>query len=376
MAQALMAKQFQDKLQRAMERVRVVLNQTKTPQLAADVHHFYDDKYLLVEQMTCAAAASQLNCLVALGLTAEHLATLRQWASHNSVSLQFRAEERCTFLRETTRKEDSPTHHEVEFSMPRVIRAAVSSKIVTKITEYCWKLEVQYELVAVRGVGAESADRIPILSRTGHHELKTTCKLPPPSPEAKVPAVAFEVNITWLLHMLQKEVASPAFKIDRVSAECRTPRRNPDVDAAFRHFRSLTLWTAQVAGYLSSILDFVPALDRKLDLGALSAEAVFVPVLPLMMTNRTADGAQQEVEVGGLGPPSCRFAGQQPDGSLLLNASDANRLLEEELRMLTAKRKELSEAYPGADELVTFHEGFAIVTCSTVLMFVSAGQRR
>ncbi|CAE8626603.1 unnamed protein product [Polarella glacialis] len=81
MAQNWAAREFESKLQEALQRVRLVLDETKQPQPAAEVHHTYQDKYLLVEYLTNSAAASQLNCLAALGLSPEQLSTLRQWST-------------------------------------------------------------------------------------------------------------------------------------------------------------------------------------------------------------------------------------------------------------------------------------------------------
>jgi len=52
--------QFEHKLSQAIEQVKVVLSRNKVPCMAADVHHGYEDKYLLAERVTNVAASSQL----------------------------------------------------------------------------------------------------------------------------------------------------------------------------------------------------------------------------------------------------------------------------------------------------------------------------
>ena len=74
-----------------MRRIRTVLDDTRNPQQAADVPHRYDDKYLLAEVLTRVAAASLLQCLEAVGMSAEHLAKMQPWARTRSVTIRLRA---------------------------------------------------------------------------------------------------------------------------------------------------------------------------------------------------------------------------------------------------------------------------------------------
>lgn len=328
MSQNLAIQRFEAKLQRALEQVRLVLDHNKVPRLAADVHHRYEDKYLLVEGATNAAAASQLNCLAALGLSSDQVQQLREWAKTSAVSLRFYSDERCTFLREAIRKEEDPTSHVTELSIGGMVRAALTSKVVTKIKEYFWKFEWSYELSIVRGVGAQDSDCINISRRSSSIELKTTAKAPQPRPEVRIPAVSQDVNVTWLFRVVQ-EGASPGFRIDRDSQDCRTPRRNPEVDSAFSHFTTFTHWLNQVVQYVVGIMQIEPSLISNIDFTALSPDPVFVPVVPLLLEN---------------GPDS------DEDGLMLvgsshaheLSLSDSNRLLAEEIRSLTSKQSQLA----------------------------------
>ena len=134
----------EQRLQAALERVRVILDATKDPQAAGDVHHQYEDKYLLVEGVTNAAVASQLNSFSALGLTMQHVQKLQEWSKDKVVSFQFNAEEACSYLREETREEEDPTRHVEEVSVRGALQAAFTTKVVTKITQYFWKFEAKY----------------------------------------------------------------------------------------------------------------------------------------------------------------------------------------------------------------------------------------
>lgn len=87
------------------------------------MHHEYEDKYLLAEYLVRikwipsylllltypqvnTAAAAQLNALEAIGVTEKHLAQLREWSKHRSISLRLRAEEKTTFLRKVSAIEE------------------------------------------------------------------------------------------------------------------------------------------------------------------------------------------------------------------------------------------------------------------------------
>ncbi|CAJ1338042.1 unnamed protein product [Effrenium voratum] len=348
------------KLQNAMERVRLLLKAEKTPQLAADVHHQYEDKYFLVERGTCLAAASQLNCLASLGLQHLQLQTLQQWAQTHSVSLRLRSKETCTFLREEKREEENPRKHVEEVSRGGVLSASWTSKVVTTITEYFWNFQVTYTLEAFRGVGADDADRISLCTRSGQAELKTSSKTPPPHPEVRSPAINEEVNITWLLQSLTAN-AAPSFKIDRAASNCSTPRRNTDVDKAFAHFTMFARWAQSVSSYLGKLRNVKP---RTGDDSAVSAEKIFVPTLPIMVSGNTTD----EPAGDHAGTLALLSASSEMQGSLVLCVSDGNRLLGEELRSLEEQKANLAEVFP-LEGLYTRAEAAMHVTlmhCSAV----------
>jgi len=298
------------------------------------------------------------------------LVRLQAWAKESAVSLQFKAEERCSFIDKITREEEAPTKHVAEVSIGSHTAAAITSKVVTTITDYLWKFEVTYELTAIRGVGAEPSDRLQLLRRCGEVRLKTASEVPP-RPEVKAPAISQEVNISWLLQMLQEDSTAPSFKVDRVSNGCKTPRRNLEVDAAFKHFASLTAWARGVVSYIEQLFLVEPAEGRQLDMSVLRPDSVFAPVLPLL----TEDRAQSETESEGRGwsTLACIASGdQKPDSAencLQISASDSNRLLAEETRTLEEQRRCISEAITGERGVATSNEAFLAMTlkhCSEV----------
>ena len=95
--------------------------------------------------------------------------------------------------------------------------------------------------------------------------------------------------------------------------------------------------------------------DHGLDLGAITAESIFVPVLPLL-EDREADGAAATGGGGG-GAPAVAGAGAgvvaclQPlpgqVGSALLASTDTNSFLAEEVRGLLSKHDTLAKVRGG-----------------------------
>eukprot|EP00435_Cladocopium_sp_Y103_P058127 s152_g20.t1 len=159
MAVTLQTHQFEAKLKKAIQEVKLLLEAQrlsrkccwngdsfpmawmKTARLPSAHHHCYEDKYHLVERVTLVTLASQLNCLSTLGLGRDVLAQARQWAQSSQVSLRFRSQEKCTFLREETRRVEDPTKVVSEVSVGG-LSMGVTSKTVTKVTEFFWKFEV------------------------------------------------------------------------------------------------------------------------------------------------------------------------------------------------------------------------------------------
>ena len=71
---------FKKKLDVALAEVKKILDTSRSPQHADEVHHGYEDKYSLSEFLTNSTLASVLNVLNSLGLDDEKLSVLVHWA--------------------------------------------------------------------------------------------------------------------------------------------------------------------------------------------------------------------------------------------------------------------------------------------------------
>eukprot|EP00961_Rhodomonas_salina_P282119 3812222-Rhodomonas_salina.1 len=149
---------FRGRVNKALETVQQILQRARHPIYAADASHTYTDKYVLGNLLVRLALSSTIQALCVLGLTEKDLGTLVEWNKSTTVSLRFAAEEKCTFVKETKREQESATRTETTGHVGSISFGS-SSKTVTTITEYEWKYEGNYKIIAFRGVGADAADQ-------------------------------------------------------------------------------------------------------------------------------------------------------------------------------------------------------------------------
>eukprot|EP00437_Effrenium_voratum_P016221 CAMPEP_0181445170 /NCGR_PEP_ID=MMETSP1110-20121109/25449_1 /TAXON_ID=174948 /ORGANISM="Symbiodinium sp., Strain CCMP421" /LENGTH=931 /DNA_ID=CAMNT_0023569205 /DNA_START=73 /DNA_END=2868 /DNA_ORIENTATION=+ len=303
--------QFEGKLQKALERVKLLLEAEKRPQLATEVQHSYEDKFQLVAVASNLALSSQLNCLGSLGLDTAKLRQLRAWAEGNAVSLRFRSRESCSFVREETREVEDPTRRVNEISFAGM-SMGLSSRTVTKVTEFFWRFDFAWELEALRGVGADDSERLPLLARRDGCELRTGSKTPP---QREKSSAQLEVEVSFLLrHITSDEVPAPQFSVDRAAKACRTPRRNAEVEEMEKYMKKLSSWSAQVSAYMTGLFQKCRPTEQPLQMSC----EVFVAVLPLFVQS---SGTEE----------------------LVVSKVDSNRLLLEESRLLAERRQSLQE---------------------------------
>jgi hypothetical protein len=233
-------------------------------------------------------------------------------------------------VKKVVREEESKTKHVTEWSDGD----KRTYKTVTTIEEWIWTFTVEYKLVGF--CGADPDKRVVLQGRTGAVEIVTTSDKSP-RPETRV-VDPIEVNVTWLLR------DAAAFKIDRSAKSCRTPRRNADVEAALRAFEALHAWCARVAAYFQSSVFSAQALD-KLDMGAINAGGVFVPLVPLLL------------------PPT---GGAEQKTGALLPAADQQAFIDEQKRSLEAKLTALGKAFADEKKLVTGAEAMLLSAAAHV----------
>jgi len=349
-----------------MKKVRTVLDLNKNPKYPEDVQHEYMDKYYLAEFLTNGSIASHLNVLECLGLKAEDIPTIVGWSAKRSVSLRFASTERCEFLREVIREESGPT---VETSF---IFGSKKEKVITKIPEYFWKFDVEYEVVAF--CGSDPKDRVVLQKNTGSTEIKTLSKDPAPHPKVRV-RDPIDINISWLFNQVSLE-RKMQFIINKDDPKCHTPRRNPDTDKAVAHFSALYRWGRNITSYLLSTLFPVQHNNNEIDMTVLNAESVFVPVLPLFEGSpskaqqkaeeeKKEEKGEKEKEKEKEGSGSMESFAQgvaMKEGSKVLPFSYMAPFLAEELRSINEKFDQVKAVLPSDGRLITFIAGRLVIT--------------
>eukprot|EP01122_Echinamoeba_exundans_P006772 TRINITY_DN1971_c0_g2_i1.p1 TRINITY_DN1971_c0_g2~~TRINITY_DN1971_c0_g2_i1.p1 ORF type:complete len:992 (+),score=172.24 TRINITY_DN1971_c0_g2_i1:130-3105(+) len=334
---------FRRQVDKALASVKTILENERQPQLAADVPHTYSDKYALAEYLTNSALAAQLNVLEALGVTEKILHKLVQWSEKRSVTLRFKAEEKCEFDREETRKVESATEHVTEVSS-FFGTSKRTEKVITKITEYFWRFSVEYEIVAFEG--SDSSDAVKLQGRLGKCETITTTNVTPHPQVRVLPHI--DVNITWLLQHINSSDGVFNFRIDRSdAAKCRTPRRNPEVDSSLRQFSLIKNWALSVDSYLWTV--FGKQDKHNYDLSSIKAPSIFVPVQPLFenLSGKAISAKEAPASAALVAFPEVSAS---PTGAVVLPRVDVNSFLWEQKRSLSECMSNFSKLFPAPKE--------------------------
>eukprot|EP01122_Echinamoeba_exundans_P012393 TRINITY_DN5163_c0_g1_i1.p1 TRINITY_DN5163_c0_g1~~TRINITY_DN5163_c0_g1_i1.p1 ORF type:complete len:964 (-),score=215.79 TRINITY_DN5163_c0_g1_i1:8-2899(-) len=364
---------FRRRVNKAIGSVKTILENARNPDYADAVPHSYDDKYYLAEFLTNAALAAQLNVLELLGLTEKSLKKLISWAQSRSVTIRLKAEERCVFDREETRKVESVTEHVTEVKGSIFGNSKRTDKVITKITEYFWKFNVEYELFVFQG--NDPSEKITLQSRSAGCELITTVKNSP-QPEVYIHP-SQDVNITWLLNRINPSDGIFTFAINRKAESCRTPRRNSEIESALSVFGLFHDWCNSVESYFRRL--FAVQQSHALNLSSLNDSSIFVPVLPLfenLETSSEKKKLKEKAENDSSSKPGALIAPpptviSSPDDAaskhvpVVLPASDVNNFLWEQKRSISEKFAELSKTFPAKDskdaKLISMAEASIVV---------------
>ena len=342
------------RVQRSLQEVKKVLDATRNPQLATEVHHEYTDKFLLAEFVTGAACAGQLLCLEALGLTAEGLAKLAEVGRKRTVTLSLRSVETCAFEKKTTREVEDATKHVTEVA-GRLGTTKITDKVVRTVTEYFWNVGVSYELFAYAGNDKDGADRVVLCSGERKTQIKTLCE-DEPSPKRHVHE-GMETDLSWLVKHVELEGLRVGFQVDRLAKKCHTPRRNADVEEALQCLGAVGQFGTRVATYFQGRV-FAVEQDHGLDTASLNAGDVFVPVLPLLEVREHGAETGAVVQVSDLVKVS---SPDVPANGTVMLAGDMNALLGGERKSLEERLARMGATLGRGKGLITPAEGRVVV---------------
>eukprot|EP01033_Poteriospumella_lacustris_P003216 gene3216-2367_t len=362
------ALQFRRKLSTSLDEVKLILDRQRAQGISAadTAPHRFEDKFLLVNQVTNSLGISIYASLAAVGFSQEKLATVKQWAQNSSVSFRIVKDSVCTFVKEATRKEESARSVEVEYSLG-LLAGKSTSKVVNTITEFFYNYEVSYRIEAFRGMGIKPEDILEITSRTSRMECITRVKSFP-FPEST--STSNEVNVSWFIRNLQIDRSSSSvnfdFQINRDDEKrCRTATRNPQVEEAIAAMVSLRGWCQSAHQYFSETVRsamqrFQNEAYSKLDTNLWSTENVFVPILPIF---RDAEAVADEVEdttaeealtaTTAAASEEVTVAGQKRKRvDPVVDGADIGTLLDGHAASLSRKLTTLTDSYPAPNQLL------------------------
>eukprot|EP00537_Pseudo-nitzschia_pungens_P011233 CAMPEP_0172393558 /NCGR_PEP_ID=MMETSP1061-20121228/10795_1 /TAXON_ID=37318 /ORGANISM="Pseudo-nitzschia pungens, Strain cf. pungens" /LENGTH=838 /DNA_ID=CAMNT_0013124663 /DNA_START=451 /DNA_END=2967 /DNA_ORIENTATION=+ len=254
-----------------MKDVKKILNTTRHPVIASseDREHSYDDKYALVETVTNLFVASATNVLNQLGVPVD---TVINWVRNDkrSVVLRFTMDQKINYWKQTRRK---------------------GQNLLDNSYDHHFKVATPYKLELLKGGGGSGVGEGTLLLRHREDMQKVIVIIggkdrvpPPPFPND---SESIELDITWIAQQLASQnvggVESSPFSIDRLSKECKTPRRNPDVEKAREFLEQFDSWVLHLT-------DLVTRHDPKVRSAVTNhSDRIFSPVLPLFENHKVID---------------------------------------------------------------------------------------
>ena len=327
--------QFKNKLSNGMTTVARVLDVNRNPLIADDVHHKYDDKYLLAEGLTSTGLAAMLNGLSVIGLNDTKVTeVMKKSGGSKSVTLRFKLDSECAFEKEATREVEGPSH---VTEVSGMVNLKKTSKTVTKVTEYFWSYKAQYEFSVY--CGSDPNDSISLKSNQVSTTIKTNSKdSPQPKKSSSSPV---DVAITWLISQLNSD-GCVTCSINRTKETCHTPRRNPLIESAIDFFNTMLHWNQQVNNQIVHLngVEQQPSVDTAM----LSSKGVFVPVIPIFEDKSEDKNLIKDK------------ADNQETESVMLTQGDFDSFLGEQQRSLTAQVANIEKTFP-TDGVITGVEG-------------------
>ena len=263
----------------------------------------------------------------------------------------------------------------------------VHAKVIRKVTQHHWKVGIHYVITAYPGTDKSSG--LELLSQSSSTVLVTSAGMvrgdgvtPPPKPPLPEKTIhsPVELNLTWLLTMLQdpttmnndgSETNSNVvcqFAIDREASSCRTPRRNDPVYAALAFQALLQEWVQQVLDFFVERVHRGIVLKHNLLpngnswlvgdaeeanttgelclLSGTNGKEIFTPILPLM-----------------------------EQGSVL-SPEDQDAIMEAHFHSLEKSCTDVAQAFPSANStrLVTCKEATMVLLCNHTMKLIGQYQ--
>lgn len=283
--------------------------------------HTYHDKFSLAEFLTNITIAVLINVLVAsttaFDLQPQQQQQILAWVHGTSVeslndpsvtdktktpqtvTLRFIAEDTCTLFKEeeqmvvqdgdaevVTTQTTKTTNNGMLFGAKEKKREdTTSTKVILRVKEYHWKVGLRYKVIVFPGTSVDQAIVLQqrtteaiLVTQAGSPNVRSGSKIRPPLPERTIHPPVDTTCFTWLFRMIDPVQQTSAFTIDRNALDCKTPRRNEDIQAALDCFRQLHEWSCITQGF------FLQRIEKEI---AQKDNPVHPPPLPLPKSTST-----------------------------------------------------------------------------------------
>ena len=246
---------FPQRVDKACKTVKSILDVARN----AEGNKSYDNLFNTADLTVLTALNVLIQIFEKLGLSEDTLTQLKEWSlAQRTVTLTFECRETCIYARTDDREEDVGAKRLIETTDSEFGASKTTCKMVANVIEHFWTMEAEWTLSAVAG-GVSTADNKPIvlLRHKGTYEMKTlgpTKRSPRPATTLHPP---IELQVCFLLKCF--EDTSIKFAIDRGASDCRTPRRNKQVEDAIHWFHELHTWACSVRHLLDNMCSVDPA---------------------------------------------------------------------------------------------------------------------
>jgi len=282
----------------------------------------FDTSYCVAEQMVDCLLATVERVLSRLGVSAEDLVHLGKWAKTGSVMLSLEAMETCTYVKEEVTEVETAVERHREYGLGFLGTTAKRvDKVITKVHEHVWAYKVEYKVCLEQLVMGEGEGKRVLKTAECTTEVRTSTKEHPHKERSVLDPI--ELRLNDLLDLL----GGRPFCVDRDRTECRTPRRNPEVELVLKAALSLSAWASRTFDFFRNHVGHKSPKRELSALADINVLQLFLPQLPL-------------VRVGG---------GR-------LTASELGELLAEQDRTVNAKIADLAKVFAGDDRLVGLRE--------------------
>lgn len=244
---------FRKKVDAALERTRALLEDSIRPVRPDSVTHAYDDKFQVANSVNSLALES------IWAIVKKEIVLDAQDKTLLNACLLFESSETCQFVSEEQRQQKggkTTITSEVSGRLCGTKKETTSIEKVDTITEYVWTHTFAYKLSLVERT-----------NRTIIKELRAnTCSLTLRSVSKEQPPKHNKINQPIVLDLKILELVTT---IDREDPACKTPRRNPQVEACKEAFNRL----ATTAHAIDRLLPW----DHKYKQRTAFADRVFSP---------------------------------------------------------------------------------------------------